>query len=487
MKIILFLFLALFSKINIKIITVTGGMFWFNKLEAQTIWSTSQNSVDSTYTWFRTLSPTNTYGNRFDIMRFNKDSFNMRHKRIMLDSMLNRNDPVYQYRNTGLFMWLNAPRREWKFTRFDSLPLSSAQVTSALGFVPMSSSGGVSSFNTRTGAVTLTGTDVNNALGYTPLSTQVNADWNSSSGASEILNKPTIPAAQVNSDWGSSSGVSQILNKPNVVLMSDTLPNRIMTKSAAMTATASLQSSINGKEPAISVGTSAQYLDGTKTWQTLNTTAVPEGSNLYYTSARFNTAFSGKTTTDLAEGTNLYYTAARFNTAFSGKSTTDLAEGTNLYFTNARSRNAISLTTTGSGAATYNSTSGVLNIPTPSAPTRTFNSSPGRALSTTGTNNTFVISASNDVRVVYTINFSIALLAALSNGVVSLDYSTDGGANWVPISSVSQAYSVAITLTMNGDQTLVGTIPAGARVRIYRSTATNCTITLTKQQEVTEP
>ena len=63
---------------------------------------------------------------------------------------------------------------------------------------------------------------------------QVNSDWNSSSGVSEILNKPTlatvatsgdyddlinkptIPAAQVNSDWNSSSGVSEILNKPTL-------------------------------------------------------------------------------------------------------------------------------------------------------------------------------------------------------------------------------------------------------------------------------
>ena len=44
--------------------------------------------------------------------------------------------------------------------------------------------------------------------------------------------------------------------------------------------------------------------------------------------------------------------------------TTQVTEGTNLYFTDARSRNAISLTTTGtSGAATYNSTTGVLNVP----------------------------------------------------------------------------------------------------------------------------
>ncbi len=53
-------------------------------------------------------------------------------------------------------------------------------------------------------------------------------------------------------------------------------------------------------------------------------------------------------------------------TAQSGDYTTTLVtEGTNLYFTNARARGAISLTVTGSsGAATYNSTTGVLNIPT---------------------------------------------------------------------------------------------------------------------------
>lgn len=33
---------------------------------------------------------------------------------------------------------------------------------------------------------------------------------------SDITNTPTIPAAQVNSDWNSSSGVSEILNKPTL-------------------------------------------------------------------------------------------------------------------------------------------------------------------------------------------------------------------------------------------------------------------------------
>ena len=86
---------------------------------------------------------------------------------------------------------------------------------------------------------------------------QVNADWNSTSGLSEILNKPTlgtmaaedandytptsglatvattgsyndlsnkptIPAAQVNADWNANSGVAQILNKPTLSTVATT-------------------------------------------------------------------------------------------------------------------------------------------------------------------------------------------------------------------------------------------------------------------------
>jgi len=73
-----------------------------------------------------------------------------------------------------------------------------------------------------------------------------------------------------------------------------------------------------------------------------STSDLSEGTNLYYTTARFDSAFSGKSTSDLSEGTNLYYTTARFDTAFSGKDTDDLSEGsTNLYYTDTRANAAI--------------------------------------------------------------------------------------------------------------------------------------------------
>ena len=94
--------------------------------------------------------------------------------------------------------------------------------------------------------------DLQNDSGFitsSDIPAQVNADWTSNSGASEILhkpdlsiyaqsanlatvattgdyddlvNKPTIPAAQVNSDWSASSGVAAILNKPSLATVATT-------------------------------------------------------------------------------------------------------------------------------------------------------------------------------------------------------------------------------------------------------------------------
>ena len=72
-----------------------------------------------------------------------------------------------------------------------------------------------------------------------------------------------------------------------------------------------------------------------------STSDLAEGTNLYYTDARFDTRLATKSTSDLAEGTNLYYTQGRFDTAFAAKSTTDLSEGTNLYYTTGRANSAI--------------------------------------------------------------------------------------------------------------------------------------------------
>ena len=101
--------------------------------------------------------------------------------------------------------------------------------------------------------VEVDGSSVVNAQGVAeitlPAFTQVNADWDATSGVSEILNKPdlsiyaessdlatvatsgsyndlldkpSIPSAQVNADWDATSGVSAILNKPNLATVATT-------------------------------------------------------------------------------------------------------------------------------------------------------------------------------------------------------------------------------------------------------------------------
>ena len=113
--------------------------------------------------------------------------------------------------------------------------------------------------------------DLTNDSGFITLSdvpAQVNADWNASSGAAQILNKPTIPAAQVNSDWNAASGVSQILNKPSLATVATTgayadlsgkptIPSVDQTYNAASTNAQSgtaVAGAISTKEDAFTVG-----------------------------------------------------------------------------------------------------------------------------------------------------------------------------------------------------------------------------------------
>lgn len=73
-------------------------------------------------------------------------------------------------------------------------------------------------------------------------------------------------------------------------------------------------------------------------------------------------------TADLAEGSNLYYTEARWDAKMAAADTGDLAEGSNLYYTNARARAAVSVNdVSGDGSLTYDNSTGVISYVGPSA------------------------------------------------------------------------------------------------------------------------
>ncbi len=167
--------------------------------------------------------------------------------------------------------------------------------------------------------VSLTGTGTSNYVPKFSTSTTLGNSSIFDNGTSVGIGTATPSASnklEVNGNIASSTGFcinnSCISSWPNTLSwgnITGTLSNQT-----------DLQTALNGKESTIVNGTALQYYRGDKTWQTLNTTAVPEGLNLYYTSSRFNTDFSSKTTTNLTEGSNLYYTDARTRAALAATS-----------------------------------------------------------------------------------------------------------------------------------------------------------------------
>ena len=115
----------------------------------------------------------------------------------------------------------------------------------------------------------------------------VQANWNESDSSSDayIQNKPTIPAAQVNSDWNSNSGVSQILNKPNLATVAtsgdyDDLTNKPTIPSYSdFTGATSSAAGAHGLVPAPAAGDQDKVLMGDGTWETL---PAPELVEMYY-------------------------------------------------------------------------------------------------------------------------------------------------------------------------------------------------------------
>lgn len=100
----------------------------------------------------------------------------------------------------------------------------------------------------------------------------VNPSWIDSIAYSKISDTPVIPTDN-----------SQLANGAGYITSIDTTQFRTVANSLTK---AQVQSGLNTKEPVVSSGTTSQYYRGDKSFQTLNTSIVPEGINLYYTDQR---------------------------------------------------------------------------------------------------------------------------------------------------------------------------------------------------------
>ena len=209
-----------------------------------------------------------------------------------------------------------------------------------------------------------------------------------------------------------------------------------------------------------------------------------------------------------SDGDMIKYVASTGLWTKTAASTTNIVEGTNLYYTNARARLAISLTTSGtSGAATYDNTTGVLNIPQYQGGVTSFNTRTGavtlssgdvttalgytpvtnaRTLTINGTtydlsaNRSWTIAPDTSVRNIYTFTataaqttftieggYTVGLIDVFINGVklASADFTATNGTtvvlgtgtgvgNIVEIVKYVSAFTTAVenirTLTING-------------------------------------
>ena len=219
----------------------------------------------------------------------------------------------------------------------------------------------------------------------------------------------------------------------------------------------------------------------------LDTSEIPENTNLYYTDARFDTRLATKDTDNLGEGTNnLYYTNERVDDrvatliqngtgisftyddtnatltpviTLSPFDTSNLSESGNLYYTDARARAAIS---ENSAQLSYDSGTGVLTYTQGDTDTVAegtnlyYTDARANTAIDARVTNTFINNLSGVVADTTTA-LATARSIALSGdvvGTVSFDGTSD-----VTISSTIQANSVALSTDTTGDyvQTITGT------------------------------
>jgi len=188
------------------------------------------------------------------------------------------------------------------------------------------------------------------------------------------------------------TGISNFLQNINVSgnIISGFNSNGYLFLNGTSTGTVTIQPQSNSGSYSITLPSSAGSSDqiiktdgiGNLSWQTLNTSVVPELTNLYYTDTRSRNALSfasgvgsyssttgiitiPTSTSDLTNGAN-YITLGSLTggTGISYNSNTGVISSTITQYTDANARSSISLTTTGNaGSSSYSPTTGILNIP----------------------------------------------------------------------------------------------------------------------------
>jgi hypothetical protein len=216
---------------------------------------------------------------------------------------------------------------------------------------------------------------------------------------------------------------------------------------------------------------------------TLDTDDIGEGSsNLYYTTARFNTAFGTKTTANLTEGSNLYFTDERVddrvaNLVVAGASiskTYDDAAGT-LTIANTAPDQTVALT--GGTGITASGTYPNFTI-TNSSPDQTVALSSGTGISTSGTYPNFTITNSApDQTVALTAGSNVSVSGTYPNFTIAATDTQTDSFKTISVSGQTDvvADSATDTLTLAAGSNMTLTTAAGSDTITFAATDTNTT------------
>lgn len=250
-------------------------------------------------------------------------------------------------------------------------------------------------------------------------------------------------------------------------------------------ATSGSYSDLTNKPAFAPVATSGSYADLTsKPTIPTNTNQLTNGAGFITsyteTDPLFDTKFSGKSTTALAEGTNLYYTDTRARASHSAGTGISYNATTGV-ITNSAPDQTVSLTA-GSGIAVTGTYPSFTIANTFSSPS--YNNAPGRPV--TGTS--WQISATRPARVSYSVTHTIALTLVLSAGssTVYLEISPNN-TTWTTINAAgySDAVAVAVALSKTVTNNVQGEVPAGWYVRLRAVTSGAGSAAFASGQEVT--
>jgi len=267
-----------------------------------------------------------------------------------------------------------------------------------------------------------------------------NPSWINSLAYSKITGAPL----QMNSDWLSNSGASQILNKPDLSLYYlASNPNAYISNVPAQS-----WASITGKPSFSTVSTTGNYNDLS------NKPTIPTNNNQLTNGASYITA--GQVITSL------------------GITPVDITGA----------RNAISLTTTGtSGNATYVPSTGVLNIPNYTSTSKSFNNAAVKTINGAGVQISTTRDAFVTYTVTHTIALTL-LLASGSSQVFLEVSPNNSTWTTISQAGYSDAVAVAVALTKTTTNNVQGMIPAGNYVRLRSVVSGGGSTTFTNGQEV---